>query len=189
MNNQIYFSELPVIKTKRLVLRAIRADDALSLHVALADEVLMQWWSSAAHAELSESEEYVAINARQENGYRCWAITEHNDLAMGWVILIDGRPGVQELGYILRRDHWSKGYAYEAAHAVIDYAFDVLGTRRIFADADPDNAASIALLERLHFVPEGRLREAWETHIGVRDSLVFGLLRRDRKKAAFGMPC
>ncbi|MDP3782205.1 MAG: GNAT family protein, partial [Sphingopyxis sp.] len=39
------------------------------------------------------------------------------------------------------------------------------------------NCGSIALLERLGFQYEGRLRGEWETHIGVRDSLIFGLLR------------
>lgn len=186
MHNQITVRELPVIKTDRLILRAIRAGDAASLHIALSDEALMTWWSSGPHTDLSESEVYVAINARQENGYRCWAITAQDDLALGWVILIEKRPGVQELGYILRRDYWGRGYAFEATAAVVDYAFDVLDTRRIFADADPDNAASIALLERLHFVAEGRLREEWETHIGVRDSFVFGLLRSDRDSALAG---
>lgn len=185
MHNQISVSELPLIMTNRLVLRAIRADDAASLHIALSDEVVMTWWSSGPHTELSQSEVYVAFNARQENGFRCWAITAQDDLALGWVILIEKRPGVQEIGYILRRDRWGRGYAIEAAAAVIDYAFDVLDTRRIYADTDPDNAASIALLKSLRFVAEGRLREEWETHIGVRDSFIFGLLRSDRDGASF----
>lgn len=175
--------KLPVIKTDRLLLRAIRPEDAASLHIALSDEALMRWWSSGPHTDLAESEAYVAVNARQENGYRCWAITAQDDLALGWVILIEKRLGVQELGYILRRDYWGRGFAIEAASAVIDYAFEMLDTRRIFADADPDNAASIALLERLHFVAEGCLREEWATHIGVRDSFIFGLLRSDRCSA------
>lgn len=185
MHNLISDPVLPAIKTDRLVLRAIRADDAKSLHIALSDEAVMTWWSSGPRTDLSESEAYVAINARQENGYRCWAITEQDDLALGWVILIEKRPGVQELGYILRRDFWGRGYAMEATSAVINYGFDVLDARRIFADTDPDNTASIALLERLSFVAEGRLREEWETHIGVRDSFVFGLLRRDRDRDRF----
>ena len=60
---------------------------------------------------------------------------------------------------------------------VIDYGFVLLKLRRIFADTDPDNLGSIALLERLGFQYEGRLRGEWETHMGVRDSLIFGLLR------------
>jgi RimJ/RimL family protein N-acetyltransferase len=180
MRKRVIIRQLPVIKTDRLVLRAIRADDAASLHIALSDQAVMRWWSRGPHTDLLESQAYVAMNARQENGYHCWAITAQDDVALGWVILIEKRPGVQELGYILRRDYWGRGFAIEATAAITDYAFDVLNARRIFADVDPDNAASIALLKRLQFVAEGRLREEWETHIGVRDSVVFGLLRRDR---------
>ena len=47
------------------------------------------------------------------------------------------------------------------------------------ADTDPDNVGSIKLLEKLGFQKEGHLRSEWETHIGVRDSLIFGLLREE----------
>ena len=55
--------------------------------------------------------------------------------------------------------------------------FVAAGQRRVFADIDPDNAPSIRLVERLGFTIEGRLRAEWETHIGVRDTLIYGLLR------------
>ena len=51
--------------------------------------------------------------------------------------------------------------------------------RRLYADTDPDNAASNRLLESLGFTLEGRLREQWTTHIGRRDSLIWGLLHRE----------
>jgi RimJ/RimL family protein N-acetyltransferase len=53
----------------------------------------------------------------------------------------------------------------------------------VFADTDPENAASIALLERLGFRREGLLRGEWETHIGVRDSVILGLLRDEWRSA------
>jgi len=62
---------------------------------------------------------------------------------------------------------------------MLAHAFDTLGLRRLYADIDPDNTASIRLVEALGFQLEGRLREAWETHIGVRDSLIYGLTRSD----------
>jgi RimJ/RimL family protein N-acetyltransferase len=54
----------------------------------------------------------------------------------------------------------------------------------VFADTDPENAPSIALLERLGFRREGLLRGEWETHIGVRDSLILGLLRDEWRGSA-----
>ena len=53
------------------------------------------------------------------------------------------------------------------------------GKRRVFADTDPENAASNRLLETLGFRREGLLRAEWETHIGVRDSVIWGLLREE----------
>ncbi|MDQ3252964.1 MAG: GNAT family N-acetyltransferase, partial [Acidobacteriota bacterium] len=44
---------------------------------------------------------------------------------------------------------WGRGYAVEAARAVLRYACDVLGLRRVVADVDEPNAASIRVLERL----------------------------------------
>ena len=59
---------------------------------------------------------------------------------------------------------------------VIGHGFGKGQLRRIFADVDPDNAASVKLLRSLGFQEEGRLRQEWETHLGIRDSLIFGLL-------------
>src|SRR3546814_9995456 len=87
---------------------------------------------------------------------------------------------VTEFGYILARDHWGGGIAREAGSAVIARLF-AEGQRRVFADTDPDNTASNALLERLGFRRDGLLRAEWNTHIGVRDSVLWGLLADEWK--------
>lgn len=158
----------------------MRAADAASLHGAFADTELMTWWSSAPDADLAATERRVVANADSE-AYPTWAITEAegDDVALGWVVLIPRRDGVREIGYILRRDAWGKGYAQEAAAAAIAYGFGTLGLRRIYADTDPDNARSNRLLDTLGFTQEGRLRAEWETHIGIRDSLIWGLLAEE----------
>jgi RimJ/RimL family protein N-acetyltransferase len=165
------------LTTARLVLRQLREDDAPALFAVLSDPRVMIWWSSGPHQSPAENAEYVKGNAAEGQGYLCWAITAGDDVALGWVILIDGKPDVKEIGYILRRDQWGSGIAREAVARVIDYGFHDLKLRRIFADTDPENSGSIGLLERLGFQREGRLRGEWETHIGVRDSLIFGLLK------------
>lgn len=169
------------LETDRLLLRQLENEDAGSLHAALSDPAVMHWWSSGPHTTLAQSEAYVARNAEISDSWRCWAITERGGEALGWVVLIAKRPGVQEIGYILRSDCWGRGYAREAVDRVICHAFNDLGQRRIAADTDPDNVASIRLLQSLGFQREGYLRGEWETHIGIRDSVIFGLLREDKK--------
>ncbi|MFM9976790.1 MAG: GNAT family N-acetyltransferase [Sphingomonadaceae bacterium] len=166
----------PTLRTERLVLRQLLAADAEALNAAMSDAMLMTWWSSAPHETLAQTEAYVARNAELRDGWRCWAITTDGAQALGWVVLIEKRAGVHEVGYILARTAWGKGLAREAVGMVVDHAFEVLRLRRVFADVDPDNAGSIRLLEALGFEREGCLRAEWETHIGVRDSLIFARL-------------
>lgn len=167
----------PTLTTGRLVLRQLRIDDAPALFPALSDVELMRWWSSGPHGSLAETREYLRFNASEAEAHLCWAITCGDDRALGWVILMDKRADVADIGYILRRDAGKRGIAREAVAAVIEYGFGRLRLRRICADVDPDNVGSVALLKYLGFRREGLLRAEWETHIGVRDSLIYGLLR------------
>ncbi|MDP3782292.1 MAG: GNAT family N-acetyltransferase, partial [Sphingopyxis sp.] len=88
----------PTLTTPRLVLRQIRADDAAALFPVLSDPEVMNWWSSGPHQSLAEPADYVASNATEGQGFACWAITLHDDVAIGWVILIDAKPDVKEIG-------------------------------------------------------------------------------------------
>ncbi|MFN3820434.1 GNAT family N-acetyltransferase [Blastomonas sp.] len=169
-------SALPVLASERLVLRQVRVTDAEALFSVLSDAELMTWWSSGPHSTVAETRTYLEPAAAGD--WRSWAITRiGNDTALGWVNAHDRRENVCELGYILARSAWGQGIAREAVTLVLDQVLITEGQRRVFADADPENAASIRLLTSMGFVQEGHLRAEWETHIGVRDSLIFGLLR------------
>lgn len=167
--------DTPVLETARLILRPRTPDDAEALHAAFSDVELMRYWSGPAHASVEETRADLARDAPE---WRRWAITlKGEDTAIGVVAAGEKRQGnVTELGYILVRDHWGGGIAREAVSAVIDRIF-AEGQRRVFADTDPDNAPSRALLERLGFKFEALLRAEWETHLGVRDTTIYGLLR------------
>jgi len=61
------------------------------------------------------------------------------------------KEGKYEIGFHLRPKFWRKGYAIEAARAVIDYAFTVLGAEGLFAGHNPNNIASSKVLMKLGF--------------------------------------
>lgn len=171
------FRLTPVLETQRLVLRARRPEDAEALHEIYADEDLMRWWSHGPHMTLDETRERMADKSPD---WRCWSITrKSNDTAIGFVAANEKRQGnVTEIGYALAREHWGSGIAQEAVARLIGQIFGE-GQRRIYADTDPENVASRALLDRLGFKLEGYLRAEWETHIGVRDTTLYGLLREE----------
>lgn len=167
---------MPVLTSGRLVLRQVRLDDAEALFSVLSDVELMTWWSSGPHRSVEQTRAYLEPAARGE--WRSWAITRAGeDVALGWVNAHERRENVSEIGYILARSAWGQGIAREAVTMLLDQLLVTEGQRRAFADADPENVASIGLLTSMGFQQEGHLRAEWETHIGVRDSLIFGLLR------------
>lgn len=179
---------IPVLATPRLRLRERTATDAEALFPSYADAALMTWWSHAPHESVDQTR---AVFAEPFDTWRAWAITRPgDDSAIGFVAAGEKRQGdVTELGYMLARAHWGGGLAREAVTAVIDQLLVAERQRRVFADTDPDNGGSNALLKSLGFTLEGRLRAEWKTHLGVRDTLLWGLLaaewpaERERNRA------
>jgi ribosomal-protein-alanine N-acetyltransferase len=165
---------VPPLTTARLTLRRRTADDAEALFATMQDAAAMRWWSRPPFDTLAALRTYFAD---EHPDWRTWAVTRSGDeRAVGFVAAGVRRTGVVEVGYLFARDTWGRGIATEAVSAVLTQLF-AEDTRRVFADTDPDNVHSIRLLERLGFTLEGRLRAEWETHIGVRDTLLYGLLR------------
>lgn len=66
---------------------------------------------------------------------------------------------VADTGYELAPEHWGRGYATEAARALVGHGFDELGLHRVHAHCIAENAGSVRVLERLGMRREGRLRE------------------------------
>jgi RimJ/RimL family protein N-acetyltransferase len=166
----------PVLRTERYVLRELTRADAGALFPTFADPDSMRWWSRGPF----RSEEELRAWLVPEDGWakgRSWAILAHReDEVIGRLAAIDRGDDVTELGYIVGLNYRQRGVAREAVIALIDHLIRSESRRRLCADVDPDNVGSNRLLESLGFRLEGRLRENWTTHIGRRDSLIWGLL-------------
>ena len=84
-----------------------------------------------------------------------------------------------EIGWALTAEFHGKGYAFEAASAMLELAFRTIGLHRVYAELDPRNAASIALCERLgmrseaYFVQNLMFKGEWA------DTGVYGILQRE----------
>ena len=87
---------------------------------------------------------------------------------------------VAEIGFTLAPAHHGKGYASEAAGAMIDALFAQTNVHRIAASIDPANVASMRVLEHLGFRYEGTARRAELVRGEWVDDMQFALLRDDR---------
>jgi [ribosomal protein S5]-alanine N-acetyltransferase len=123
------------------------------MHAILGDAEAMRFWSTLPHAELAQSEAWVAAAIRAiENGACDDFFVERDGQLIGKAGLWNG----DEIGFLFSPSVWGQGYAREALEAVIQRAFTTGGRRQIRADVDPRNERSLRLLNGLGFRETGR---------------------------------
>jgi len=73
--------------------------------------------------------------------------------------------GQVEIGYGLIDTYWNKGYATEAVGVIVKWALNQPGVKYVEAEAEPDNIASIRVLEKNNFVLTGEMGEEGPKYI------------------------
>ncbi len=159
----------PLLKADGLILRPLSQRDAggLGLAPAVAESLLAEAQRGSALLWL------LAPNPRQPGP---------RPVGLGWIGLrgLDGLHRRASLDGLVQPDQRRQGHMLAAARRVLDYGFQDLRLHRIGARLDPENAAGQALLARLGFVAEGRLRGYRSGADGSpRDVLLFSRLASD----------
>lgn len=176
--------DLPTIDGPRVRLRQLSESDLDDLHVVFSDLMSMRYWSRPAFADIAETREYLAaIDAGRERGDLLqWGIehvAEARIIGTTTLFHIDREQGRAEIGYVLASPYWGQGFANEALTRLLQHAREHMGMRRIDADVDPRNSASLRCCERLGFIREGFARERWVVAGEVQNSVLLGLLTRE----------
>lgn len=173
-----------VLHTERLLLRELTMADAPALFGIRQDTRVMRYIPRDKPHELAEVEALIEIMTadRAQHIGITWGITVRgSERIIGTIgfyrLRKEHRRG--EVGYLLHRDEWGKGYASEALVAVVQHGFRAMGFHRIEAYTDPLNGASNRLLARQGFVCEAHLHEDvfWEGRY--MDSLVWSRIALD----------
>jgi len=179
---------LPPLPADRIVLRQLGAADVDALFEVFGDPAVTRFWSFPAFRSRDEAARLLADidRLRADDELFQWGIARRDDdLVIGTVTLcrVDARHLRAEVGFALASRAWGSGFASEAVNRLVEHAFEDRGLERLEADVDPRNERSLRLLERLGFVREGLLRERWRVAGEVQDSVMLGLLRRERPAA------
>jgi RimJ/RimL family protein N-acetyltransferase len=146
-------------RTERLLLRPGWIEDAPALHRAIADEAIVRNLATAPWPyRLEDAEAFLSpLRERRPNevGLLVFRRTDRAPELIGTVGL-GGRPdGPIELGYWIARRWWNRGYATEAARAIVGIAREGLRLPVLRAGHFIDNPASGRVLEKLGFRPTG----------------------------------
>jgi [ribosomal protein S5]-alanine N-acetyltransferase len=164
-------------------LREFRPSDLDDYLAIVGDDRVTSWLSfdtrdrDQAEKSLAETLERAARDDRPD--YLLVVTRLHDDRMVGFARL--GPTGVKaaHLGYAIHADHWGHGYATDASRTLLRFAFTSLGKHRVSAAIGPDNEASIAVVKRLGFSYEGRIRHHVFTNGNWRDSLLYSLLEHE----------
>lgn len=173
---------LPRIETPRLLLRAPQMEDVEDLYHHFATLRGCRFWEPR-HESLEDARRHITsiIDVQGKGELLWWALTLKGEgRLIGSVSIrnIEARSK-GELGYWLSQELWGQGYMTEAVQAVVRFVLKDLGFHRIYAGTQPENSASIRVLERAGFTREGLLRMEIHSHGSWRDSLIFGVLAQD----------
>ena len=143
-------ASIPVLETQRLTLRAPRLADAKTVAKLADDRRIAENTARIPHPyKIADAEGFIT-GANRPGGEAVFLITLRDGTIIG-ACGFGAQTGGTELGYWLGVDHWGKGYATEAVHAVIDYAFDDLEHEALQAGARVTNPASRRVLEKCGF--------------------------------------
>jgi len=143
---------MQILQTQRLSLREFVPEDVNALAAILSDPETMQYYPmSFDHAAVVD---WITRNRDRyaNDGYGLWAmiLNSTGELVGDCGLVrqsVDGRDEI-EIGYHVRRDHWGRGYASEAAHACRDYGFANFKVDNLISLIRPENIASRRVAEK-----------------------------------------
>src|ERR687887_272892 len=141
------------LETDRLTLRMLRESDLDAYAEMCADPEVMRYLGDGQPLARPMAWRNLAMMVGHWSlrGYGLWAVQERSSgVLVGRVGFWnpEGWPGF-ELGWMLRRAFWGRGYATEAARAALRFAFGQLGVPQVISLIRPGNAASIRVARRL----------------------------------------
>lgn len=179
----------PLVRGKRVVLRVPQMHD----YAAWAEvrqqsrEHLVPWEPSWARDELTRAAfrrriRHYQREMRDDLGFAFFIFHDADDQLLGGLTISNIRRGVTQaaaIGYWLGAPFTGRGYMSEAVNAVATFAFERLRLHRLEAACLPSNAASVAVLERTGFLPEGRARRYLRINGEWQDHLLFARLSDD----------
>ncbi|WP_432542639.1 GNAT family N-acetyltransferase [Kineococcus sp. SYSU DK002] len=170
------------LTTERLLLRAFTPGDVEAVHAYAGDPEVCRytdWGPNTPAQSRAFVEEVHAASAVEHPDPLTWAVTAAGEVVGACSVTVtsaEHRRGA--MGYVLARAHWGRGYATEAAAAVLRFAHEDLGLQRVEATCRPGNVASQRVLRRIGMQQEGLMR----SHLLVRgrreDSLLFAAVDR-----------
>lgn len=146
------------LQTPRLVLRAIRLADWPAIHRYMSDPLVTRWLPEGT---LDEAQAQAFARKHAGRSARAVAVIDRETAELVGHMVFHPWYGhaTHEIGWAIASEHQGRGYATEAARALLDFAFGALGCHRVIATCQPENRASWRVMEKLGMRREAHFRQ------------------------------
>ncbi|WP_334081571.1 glutamine-hydrolyzing GMP synthase, partial [Helicobacter typhlonius] len=146
-----------VCESERVFLRPYTQADFAALHKTVSDKETMYAWGQGFSKKQSQEWLDKQLAHYQQYGFGIWAIIEKQSGAIignaglnHTEISLKGKTQkIVEIGYLLHRNFWGKGYGSEVARMCVKYGFETLGLEEVYCLIKEDNKASIKVAKML----------------------------------------
>lgn len=150
-------NELHIIETERLILRPLIEEDAEEAFKNwTGDPEVAKFMRWDVHKSVDETREWIKseVDMAKEGGLYDWAfvLKETGELIGSGGFIFSEDAGLYELGYNIMKKYWNRGYATEAAQAIVKFAVNELKLKKLYCCHAKDNTASGRVMEKAGFV-------------------------------------
>ena len=154
--------KVPQLRTERLIMRGFREEDLDEWAAISADSEVTQWVGDPDGLSKEDAWRRMAyfLGHWELRGCGQWALVEQDTgelVGRAGLLYPEGWPGL-EVGWLVARSRWGRGYAPEAGRAALDWAHSALGAEHVISLIEDENERSARVAEKLGMKVEGRTR-------------------------------
>lgn len=183
MDPFLWPSQIPEIRTKRLLLRKLTSQDLNDIFAYSSDPDVARYLRFVEHKSIADAEAFleVLMNSYKNNMDFIWGIesVDMQRLIGSCRLICESKHRSAEIGYVITKQWWGRGFAAEAIKGITEYVFANTGLNRIEGKCIVENAPSSRVLEKCGFHLEGVLRQFEWLKGRFVDVNLYSLLRSD----------
>ena len=184
MNIVDIYADLQPLKTKRMLLRKLVQDDINDMYTWASDPEVAQYVTWEAHTSIAETQDFIdrTLSRYKHAKLGPWAMVNREDnrmIGLNGFIEWETKHSRAELGYVLSKDCWGKGYMTESKKAIVDFGFQHMNLNRIAARCRVPNIGSARVMEKCGMTYEGIMRSVTYTKGAFHDLKLYAITKND----------